>query len=217
MRRQGFTLIEVVVVCALLGMFAALVFPNVVAMKAGRERRQAYDDVLRLAQMGREAAIQSGRAYSLTLNDNGTTVVLSRDQDAQPSRGEQNGNSSTEEQTPEPQLPTGVIVGSYPTATRPSGGAGISDDASGSSVSLPSGVQIGEIVLDGKPSTSSDFKLHFYPDGRSEGGGFEMIEGSTTRSLTVDRNGLARLQEAELPAATENKWEAGQYEQRASS
>ncbi len=187
MRRRGFTLIEMVVVCAILGTLAALVYPNVVGMKANRERTEAYNSLLRLAQRGRESAILDGQTYSLVVKD-GTTVTLQREKapakDADP-RQTQSGT------TPE-----------------------LEDVAS---VDLPNGASVGNVALDGKTSTASDFILHFYPDGRSEGGAFEMTEGSTVRNLTVTTQGLATLAEGIMPATQSNRWEAGQYEQRSSS
>ena len=74
---------------------------------------------------------------------------------------------------------------------------------------------LGNLSLEGKNSNASDFRLHFYPDGRSEGGGLEWIEGNTTRNLSVTTGGLATLAEGKLPEATNDRWEAGTYEQRA--
>lgn len=216
MRRRGFTLIEVVIVCAIISMLAALVYPNVVAMKSSRERDAAYGNVLRLAQMGREAAIQGGKTYSLSIE--GTTLVLKQEeetggvQDTRP-RTETEGDAKAP-----PPLPSGILVGGAPDAQKGvSAGRGGGSETGGQSASLPEGVTVGEASLDGKPSSSSEFTLHFYPDGRSEGGGFEMVDRSTTRVLLVERNGLATLREGTLPATSEHSWEAGQYEQRTSS
>jgi prepilin-type N-terminal cleavage/methylation domain-containing protein len=220
MRRRGFTLIEVTVVCAILAMIAALALPSVVGMKANRERRETYNQILRLAQMGREIAVQRGRTYVLSF-DGSTKLDLSpeEEQTAMTDTRTVNSNSvsnSVAADTKPLPLPHDIAIGEAQ-GSRIAAGAQGGDEANGASVDLPSGVSIGQINLGSQSSSTSDFKLHFYADGRSESGGFEMVDGSTTRSLTVDRNGIARLEEGSLPAATADKWEAGQYEQRSSS
>ena len=215
--RRAFTLIEVMMVCAVLAILSAVTIPSIVAMRASRERQAAYEDVLRLAQAGRETAIASGHTYTLTLND-GSTVQLQRAEDAEMSRsGQASDTSKTDQNTPTVQIPKGLVVGGASDAASPSSASdpNATDDAM--SASLPSGSSLGEVVLDDKPSSSSDFTLHFYPDGRSEGGGFEMRNGAEIRSLVVDRNGIASLTEENLPPATESSWEAGQNEQRATN
>ena len=220
MRRRGFTLIEVTVVCAILAMIAALALPSVVGMKANRERRETYNQILRLAQMGREVAVQRGRTYVLSF-DGSTKLDLSPEEqqtamtDTRTASSNSVSNSVTADTKPLP-LPRDVSIGGTQ-GSRISGGTQGGDEANGASVDLPSGVSIGQINLGSQSSSTSDFKLHFYADGRSEGGGIELVDGSTTRSLTVDRDGIARLEEGSLPATTADKWEAGQYEQRSSS
>ena len=221
MRRRGFTLIEVTVVCAILAMIAALALPSVVGMKANRERRETYNQILRLAQMGREIAVQRGRTYVLSF-DGSTKLDLSPEEeqtamtDTRTPSSNSVSNSVAADTKPLP-LPHDVSIGGMSQGSRIAAGAQGGDEANGASVDLPEGVSVGQINLGSQSSSTSDFKLHFYADGRSEGGGFEMVDGSTTRSLTVDRNGIARLEEGSLPAATADKWEAGQYEQRSSS
>ena len=216
MRRRGFTLIEMVVVCAVLSLIASLVLPSVVSMKSNRDREEAYDAVLRLAQQGHVTAIQSGRAYVLTVD--GTSVSLDRAEQAEMSRDGQ-GTSGTvgTDMTQSVRLPESLTMGGSSGNTRTDGSLASGSETDGASVSLPPGTSVGDATLGGKASTSSDFTLHFYPDGHSEGGGFEISDGLAVRSLIIDRNGLATLAEGKLPAAAENSWEAGQYEQRASS
>lgn len=63
--------------------------------------------------------------------------------------------------------------------------------------------------------TASDWTLSFYPDGTSDGGGFEMDEGGITRSLVVGaRNGLSKWSNGSLPVYETEKWQAGEYERR---
>lgn len=214
--RRAFTLIEVLMVCAVLALLSAVTVPSVVAMRASRERQAAYENVLRLAQAGRETAITSGHTYTLTLDDGGT-VRLQRAEDAETRRdGQAVETTDTDPNTPQVKIPNGLILGGSEGSGTPStSDANSTDDAQ--SASLPTGATIGQVVFDDKPSSASDFTLHFYPDGRSEGGGFEIQNGANIQSITIDRNGIASLIEDNLPANTESSWEAGQNEQRATN
>ncbi len=187
MRRRAFTLVEITIVCAILAMMAALVMPNLVAMKANRERKETYNAILRLAQKGRESAIQEGKTYALVLTDSGNTVALQRDQDQQTTTADPR------------QIPKDDTTAEREEVAR---------------VSLPNGVTLGEMSLDGKQSSASDFTLHFYADGKSEGGGFELVDQGSKRTLMVTNRGLASLQDGDLPQTGDTSWEAGQYEQR---
>lgn len=216
--RRGYTLIEMLIVCVVLVLVASLALPNVLGMKSSREREAAFGKVLLLAQAGRETAIQSGRTYALTLND--ATVKLARDDASQPSReGTDNGLSSF---TPASRLggasTSGVVrlPRSVAPSTKSLGAAG-TDDPDEGSADLPDSTTFGNVVLGDKTSSPSEFTLHFYPDGHSEGGGFEMQSGASTRSLQIDRQGIATLTDGTLPATAENSWEAGTYVQRSGS
>lgn len=220
--RRAFTLVEVMVIITVLAVVSALALPNVVALARGRARDEAYNEVLRIAQMGREVAIQRGSTYVLSLGADGSTVILEPEEENEALRDtrESSTNATTTQDNGPRPLPSGIAVGGGAgnsiDGSRNSG-SGLNIDENGASVTLPTGVSIGQVVLDGASSNTSDFKLHFFPDGQSESGGFEMIEGSTTRSLQIDRNGMVKLEEDSLPDAAEDRWEAGQYEQRASS
>lgn len=218
--RRAFTLIELMVVCTVLVLITTLVIPNLGAMRASREREEAYRTILRLAQAGRETAIQSGHTYTLTLTNSGSTLALNRDEDAVV--GRDGGTNSTPPAlntttTTDVRLPRSLSNGAA------SGSMGIGPGVSGNdsttdaaSANLPSGASMGNVVLGGKTASTSDFSLHFYPDGRSEGGGIEMSDNGAARSLQIDRQGYATLTDGSLPAATESSWEAGIYEQRTS-
>lgn len=187
MRRRAFTLIEMTVVCAILAMVAVLVMPNLIGMKARRDRDETIDSVLRLAQRGRESAIQDGVTYSLTVNG-GTTLTLQKE------KAEQEGDDPR-------QTPAGTQ-------------ATLEDVAH---VDLDNGVSVGNLRLGSQDSSVSDFTMHFYPDGHSEGGGLELNYDGAQRSLLVTNRGLVSLADGALPATAETDWEAGQYVQRGSS
>lgn len=213
--RRAFTLIELMVVCTVLIIISALVAPNVVQMKKAREHQAAYDDVLRLAQMGRNTAISSGHTYVLTIESN--SIVLQQGEDSDLPRDGQ-GTSATSATTdasapPPPKLPTSGLISGSGTLSN-SGGASDAADQSRGSVDLPDGASFSNLELAGKPSSTSEFTLHFYPDGHSEGGGFEMVEGSATRNLFVDQFGLVTMGDGPLPQTGDTSWEAGDYVQR---
>ena len=201
-------------VCAVLALLSAVTLPSVVAMRASRERQVAYEDILRLAQAGRETAIASGKVYTLTLDDGGT-VRLQQAETAETSRDGQ-ATESTDSSVPQIRIPNGVVIGASENPSSPDASSN-GEVTDLKSATLPSGASFGEVVLADKPSSSSDFTLHFYPDGRSEGGGFEIRYGPDVRSILIDREGIARLTEDNLPPTDESSWEAGQYEQRATN
>jgi len=227
--RRAFTLVEVTVIVTVIAIIAALAVPQVVAMARGRERDEQYNDILRLAQLGREAAIRNGQTYVLTIGDSAGSMLTLAPEDDQAATSLKDTRSNDTATTSSsggtnnnnfPALPQGAILGSSgmsASGQQPTGQGNNSDDLSQASATIPEGATIGQLNLGSQSSSTSDFKLHFYPEGRSEGGGFEIVEGSTTRTLLVDINGFASLKEATLPPAAEQSWEAGTYEQRASS
>lgn len=186
--RRGFTLIEMTVVCTVLMVIAALVVPNVVSMKTAETHREAYRAFLRLARRGRQEAMRSGRTYVLTV-ESGNSLRLQREP-----------ASATDQD---------------PRATQVTDDPELEDvDA----VQFPDGVNTANLEIDHQSSNATDFKLHFYPDGKSEEGGIEFLEGATTRTLLVTADGVISLQEGNLPQdQNADRWEAGQYEQRVSA
>lgn len=222
--RRAFTLIELMVVCGVLVLIAGIILPNVVQMKKSRDRAEAYRTVFRLVQAGRETAIQSGRTYTLTLN--GSNVELNRDEDAQIARDGTSGATTPYVTTlastgatsnDVPRLPRFALDGAGQPVTTGNNAVRSETDPDGAGASLPDGASFGNVTLDDKTSSTSEFTLHFFPDGHSEGGGFEMQEGSATQSVSIDRNGIATLQDGSLPTTAESNWEAGTYAQRTTS
>jgi len=69
-------------------------------------------------------------------------------------------------------------------------------------------------VGDAEPS-ATDWNLAFYSDGTSDGGGVEVDEGGTMRSLVIgSKSGLAKWQNGAMPASETERWQAGEYERR---
>lgn len=223
--RRAYTLVELLVICGVLILVAGLVTPNLVQMKKSREHEEAYRAVLRLVQAGRETAIQSGRTYTLTLN--GSLVELNRDDDTQIARDGTSGGTTPYATATASTSTTGADVKRLPRSftldgdgqprSTSSSVTPSATDPDGAATALPDGASLGTIVLNDKSSSTSDFKLHFFPDGRSEGGGFEMQEGSATRSIGIDRSGIATQIDGSLPPIADSTWEAGTYAQRTTS
>ncbi len=187
MRRRAFTLVEMTVVCAILAMLAVLVTPNLIGMKTRRDRDETINSVLRLVQRGRESAIQGRRTYQLIVNG-GTTLTLQRNKAAQ------EGDDPRQAQVGQPAETEDVAQ-----------------------VELSGEVTLGDLRLGDKDTNASDFTMHFYPDGSSEGGGLELAYDGSKKNLAVTNRGLATLADGALSTATETEWEAGQYVQRGSS
>jgi type II secretory pathway pseudopilin PulG len=77
-------------------------------------------------------------------------------------------------------------------------------------ISLLGGVEPQKLQLQGKDSNSSDFKLTFAPDGRSNGGGIE-FQGF---AVSVDTSGYSKFITGPLPDPNQDQWQAGNLEQR---
>ncbi|MGC4044508.1 MAG: type II secretion system protein [Armatimonas sp.] len=76
MRRRGFTLIEMCVVITILAMMAALIVPNLVALKRSRDVLDAEAALLRLPDRARAEARKSKTTVSLRVE--GDAVVMER-------------------------------------------------------------------------------------------------------------------------------------------
>jgi prepilin-type N-terminal cleavage/methylation domain-containing protein len=90
------------------------------------------------------------------------------------------------------------------------------DDQDLNTLSVPGAIKANKFQLLGSDSGPSDWKLNFYPDGSSDGGGVELIQGdSGVISLNVDaRTGRSELLHDSLPDPRANSWQAGDYVHR---
>lgn len=78
------------------------------------------------------------------------------------------------------------------------------------------GVEATHTWVDGAEVSEGEWALTFFPDGTSNGGGFQFDEGTGSQSVTVSRrNGLASLGDdvANPTLDQETEWEAGTYVQ----
>jgi prepilin-type N-terminal cleavage/methylation domain-containing protein len=75
--KKGFTLIEISVVIVLLALLAALIMPNLVAVKASRERNAFRSELRRLAVSAREDAILRSSIRVLRYEDGSNAFLTS--------------------------------------------------------------------------------------------------------------------------------------------
>jgi Tfp pilus assembly protein FimT len=81
-------------------------------------------------------------------------------------------------------------------------------------VPIPDGVTLQTYKSGTNDSNEGDWKLHFYPDGTSDGGGFEIAQGSKIQSWIVAIDGSNQLLDGNYPDPTLQKWQAGDYAKR---
>ena len=90
------------------------------------------------------------------------------------------------------------------------------NDQTATTLDLLPGIQVNRVVLGTNDSSPTDWKLNFYPDGSSDGGGAEMsLPDSTAVSLSVEAaNGHSQLLGDRLPDPNSQRWQAGDYVHR---
>lgn len=79
---------------------------------------------------------------------------------------------------------------------------------------MPQQLSLQGFRIGAEDSTSSEWTLRFYPDGRAEAGGFELLDSGRTRAWVVASNGSVKLDEGSFPVQTDDSWPAGEYERR---
>lgn len=81
-------------------------------------------------------------------------------------------------------------------------------------ITLPEGVTGSAFRIERTDSTSGEWRIGFYADGKSEGGGIEFDADGRTVSLLIDPSGSVRIIQESLPDVSQEEWDAGGYEQR---
>lgn len=82
-------------------------------------------------------------------------------------------------------------------------------------VSTVQGIEILTFRLDSEDVAGDEWELRFYGDGTADSGGILFEEAGETWAFSVDpKSGRGRIERGELPDATLNQWEAGDYVRR---
>ena len=169
--RRGFTLVEMTVVISVLALMAALVVPNMVAIKRSQDLRDLEASLLRAPAEARNEARKTRQP--VTLRVEGDALVMER------------GASDEEEEAEEVKR---VVFGER--------------------------LRIESAQIAGEPIDVASWQWAAYPDGSADTGGLEFVEGEARKSLVLSGDRSARWVEGELPQMTEDRWPAGELEQR---
>ncbi|MDR3689010.1 MAG: prepilin-type N-terminal cleavage/methylation domain-containing protein [Fimbriimonas sp.] len=210
-KTRGFTLIEMMVVIVVVALLAIVVAPYLVSMRDGQEKRAFYTSVADLAGQGREMAITNDATMYLQVDSSSNAVVL-----------KQEVNTTTYQNTTD-NTATGsdtIVVNGHTQSTRTNTNVGTasgdrSQDKIVKTCPLSSGIRFGNFELAGSSSDAGSFSLHFYPDGTSDGGGMELVEGRGTKSIVISARGAVKMQDGTLPDSSTQQWQAGDYVHRA--
>ena len=211
-KRRGFTLIELTVVCTILVIFAVLVAPSVVHLRDNQISRDVVPSIERFIGYAREAAISKKTTALMTFDSSTHTLTVKEDATIDPNAVTLSTNSVSQGAGTSPLPPTtsGQAI-NVPTAPQ-------TPDADNpiinKSLVLSSGFDVSDFQLAGKQVAESEFQLHFYTDGTCDSGGFSISQGSLKKSITIDDFGRYTETDGDLPDATTQKWEAGQFEPR---
>jgi hypothetical protein len=79
---------------------------------------------------------------------------------------------------------------------------------------LPDGVTGSAFRIEKDESTSAEWDLRFYADGKAKAGGISFSNNGRIQSVTVDQNGRVEIIDGPLPDISDEKWDAGGFEQR---
>lgn len=89
-----------------------------------------------------------------------------------------------------------------------------SQEQEGGRLGIPSGIEVGRFLAQNADATPQDWKVTFYPDGSADRGGVELRNEDQYITVSVDPKGQAKLTREPLPEASEERWNAGDYEIR---
>lgn len=82
-------------------------------------------------------------------------------------------------------------------------------------VSMPDGVEVSTVRLNGSQSNETEWRVAFYPDGSATKAGIEFDSDGRIFAMQVDDvTGRTELIDDTLPEETQTRWEAGEREQR---
>ena len=83
------------------------------------------------------------------------------------------------------------------------------DDKQVGTLTVPAIVQLVDFRVGTDTSSQSDWTVHFYPDGRCEGGGLTSSDAGKIQSLVIDTSGNGSVQDGPLPDTSQDIWQAG--------
>ena len=210
-KRSGFTLIEMMVIIVLISLLSAMVAPNLIAMRDGQRKRALYTSVADLAGLAREMALTNDQTMYLQIDANSNSILLKQEVDTTTYQNS-NDTSATGGDT--------IVVAGHTQSTRQNSNIGTasadrSQDKTVKTIALPQGITFGNFKLAGTSSDEGSWKLHYYADGTTDGGGLELIEGRGTKSIVIGPKGGVSETDGSLPDSSQDQWTAGDYVHRA--
>lgn len=170
---RGYTLVEAVVVVAVLSVISVAVVPSLVAIKRSQEERSFLSGLTTMAGLAREDAITEKQQIDIEFDEQKNAFRL-------------HGTGQN------------------------------SQDYYFSTMAVPAGFRVDRYVDGTTDTDAGSWKLNFYPDGTSDGGGVQLTKPDTsTVSLYIDPGtGLAKLNADQLPDKSTLSWPAGDYVHR---
>jgi len=207
---RAFTLVELVIVCMVLVMFAALVVPKAVRFRQAQVERDAIPSLIRLISYGREQAIAQRTTALMTYDGSTHTFTVKQDTTLDANTPTTSANSTTQGgATTLPPTNTGRTINLPVVPTIDQNNPTINKTET-----LPTNVTTGGFQVAGKDVAESDFQLRFYSDGTCDSGGIALTIGTDSESLNIDNFGRVTLINGPLPDPNSLKWEAGSFEPR---
>jgi Tfp pilus assembly protein FimT len=202
MRRRAtaaYTLVEMVVVCAILALLATAVMTNLVAIRRSQTLRSTAADVLRLPTEARNQAATLKVPIALLLD--GGDLVLERVAVDEPT------NTMGARNTPATSLT--IKSGNK-------GGAGSQSNGDVlKRVTLGGEVQVESAQSQGDSVDPGAWRWVVYPDGSADTAGLVLQFGAQRRTLYLPADGPPRWIEGDqMPDPTQDRWPAGEVEQR---
>ena len=207
--RRGYTLIEMMVIVTVMSIFSYMVMTNYVGLRDGQQRRALYPAIADLVSTARNMAITNTSTTYLMIDSTANALVLKEEQDASTYQNQSGGSSSG----------STIVVNGHVQSTRTNTNIGTSsldhsNDKTLKTVPLIAGLQFGNLQLAGSSSDSGSWKLHFYADGSSDGGGIEISDRSQSKSIVINTHGGVQQTDGTLPDTSQDRWTAGDYVHR---
>ncbi len=170
-RRGGFTILEMVLVLAVIVMLSAMAYPTMTGWFKGQTLKSASDTIREVIAMARHLAIEEGEPYRLCIVDGAGNLRAAPDRDEF-----WTGGSGDDSEEHEDSLPDGVVV------------------------ALDHGVSEGEVMDFGDRQTAQEVGsvnpnswvqvAVFFPDGRADVDATLSCEGLGVRSILINLRAL---------------------------